>query len=872
MPLLPLLLVACSFGPVAPFQGDKRPPSPRFEDPGLADRGSGAVVRLWDAGGSYTLPDATLPDGFDPDATLPLAFGSVPTASRKKGAVWTAPSPFRDHVDRRRGAPAGMAVEVDGEALTYDGKLRRAKSWRLTDQGVEVLWPASAPPLGAERMPGLRYGGAAATLLRRDPNRSKLPVDDYVAFEVTHGGRTRPGLLLPAPGLARFEVELPADRASTFDTHITMAPTPLTGLGSDGAWAVVSVRVGETLTELSRTWVDGDADGFESVRLDLSPWSGQTVELELATEPHGHNHFDHVVFGAPSVWSAATEPPRRVVVIGFDTTRPQQFGFYGYPRDTTPELDAIAEHATVFTHAWTTAPRTRPSFRSATTGRRPLEAVGATNIAEVFSDHGFATAGYVANLHLQPRFGFHRGFDDWWFDGQSQAGEQVDRALAFLDRHRGRDTYLFLHIMDPHMAYGAPGSYRDMFVEDPDPDLPRWFSRSEVYTWMKKGTLTDQRKAHIEALYDGELRYTSHQLERLFDQLDRLEGRTLVVVHNDHGEEFWEHDRFEHNHTLYDDVTRALLWFRAGGGQLEGTTIDAPATLPDIAPTLYDFAGFDPSTLPVTDGRSLKGLIEGTEDPAAWSDRPIGIAHLRYGHDRWAVVYRNHKYVLHTASGVEELYDLGADPLEQSDLSHTVNLDPWRRQLGPAHGIDVGPGWRIRVAEMPPGDTLTIELPQMARWAQVVPPSMTIPNPANQSWGEPPRRPITEVGTTTLSKDGRVLTYRAGTKPAGALLFVRFEQAVSPDDAVLKSFEEPLPLLRTTIWSHSSAGRSLRIEPGTVLQPPPSEADRMRALAGDVEEGGSENIEELCRLGYMSGPACAAFEDGGGHEHGKGRH
>jgi len=859
MPLLSLLLAACSFGPVTPFEGDKPAPTPRFEDPGLAERGAGEVFDLGStAPASLELPPSSLPDSFDPDAELPLPFAaSSPT---KRHDVYSAPSPFRSHVDGRRGAPAGVTLELDGKTLRYDKSLRRARSWRLHDDQIELAWPKGSPvPDGG--FPVLRYGGIADTLTRRDPAQSGLPADEYVRYEVTHDGRTRPGLLLPAPAQARFELTLPEGRAATFDTHVTMAPTPLEALGSDGAWAIVRVHVAGEAHELTRTWVDGDAAAFESLRLDLSPWAGQTIQLELATDPYDGTVFDHVLFGSPTVWTAPVGKPRHIVVIGLDTTRPQQFGFYGYPRDTTPELDAIAEHATVFTRAWTPAPRTRPSFRSATTGRNPLDAVGATNIAEVFKARGFATAGVVANLHLQPRFDFHEGFDDWWFDGQAQAEAQVDRALAFLDANRDRDTYQFVHIMDPHMAYGAPGSYEDMFVEDPDPDLPGWFGRSDVYRWMKKGTLTEQRKAHIEALYDGELRYTSAQLARLYDQLDRLDGRTLVVMHNDHGEEFWEHGTFEHNHTIYDDVTRAILWFRTRGGQQQGATIDAPATLPDIAPTLYDFAGIPEAEWPPTDGRSLKGLLTGEEDASTWADRPIGIAHIRYGYDRWGVVYRNHKYILHTGTGVEELYDLGADPLEQKDLAQATDLSPWRAQLGPAHQMEAGYGWRIRVGELPAGEEITVELPQPASWALVVPPSMTIPNPANQAWGEPPRRPIEEIGSVALSEDRRTLTYTAGTKPQDGLLFVRLPDATSPDGAVLKAGDEELPLMRAAVWTHSSPERVLRVEPGTVFDPPPSEADRLQALAGgEASEG---DVEELCALGYIHGPRCDAFDDDG---------
>src|SRR5690606_28716648 len=163
--------------------------------------------------------------------------------------------------------------------------------------------------------------------------------------------------------------------------------------------------------------------------------------------------------------------------------------FFGYHRQTTPDFDRILGQSAVFTQAYTPAPRTRPSFRSATTGRDPLDAVGATNIGEVFQDHGFATAGIVANIHLQPRFGFHRGFDLWHYDATADAARQVDRALAWLRDQQSRDSYLFLHVMDPHIHYRAPGRYRDMFVEDPDPDLPATFNRWQVYTMERRGQL-----------------------------------------------------------------------------------------------------------------------------------------------------------------------------------------------------------------------------------------------------------------------------------------------------------------------------------------------------------------------------------------------
>ena len=841
-------LIACTGSD--PFTGPRPPPAPTFTDPGLASTGATAAHQLWRLDGRYQLADTTLPEGFSAGSAFPVALGARPVESKPNVDVYSGRSPFREDLDGRRSAPPGMSVEIDGEELPYAPALGRP-SWAIKKGQLFVAYKGELP---SERVK-VRYEGAAATLLRRDFDTAELPPEEFVRYTVTLGTRTRHGMLLPAPSSASFDLTLP-EQGPVFDTWLARAPAPLRDLGSDGAYVVVSItHAGQTEVAGSRTFVAGDTDDFEHLRIDLSKWAGKEVTLTLTTDPYTHNHFDHVFLGSPTVFGKPTAPPRRVVVVGLDTTRPQSFSFFDYSRQTTPELDAVMRQSVVFDQAWTPAPRTRPSFRSATTGRRPLDAVGAKNIGEVFSEHGFATAGITANVHLQPRFDFHHGFDDWWFDGKSRADSQVDRALEFLDRYQDRDVYMFLHIMDPHMPYNAPGSYENMFVPAYDPDLPDYFARSTVYGWMRQGPLTELRMEHIRGLYDGEMRYMSTHLARFFDQLDRLGGKTLVVVHNDHGEEFWEHGQFEHNHTLYDDVTRGLLWVRAGSGQAEGRRVGAPATLADIAPTLYDFGGFE--DVPPTEGQSLRPVLDGGEDPNAWADRPIGIAHLRYGYDRWAVVYQGKKYILHTGTGTEELYDLAADPTEQDDLAKRTDLTPWRERLGPVHGMEAGRGWRVRVELKPGGAPFRMELPAAARGAIVVPPSMTIPNPRNQAWGEPPKRSEAEIGSVELLDEGRTLQFTPGTDPTDGLLFVLFGDDVSPDELVATRNDLPLTFRRGAAWRWASGKQSLIIEPGTVFLPPPSEAQRMNASTGGASE---EQIAELCELGYLHGEACGEEE------------
>ena len=342
-----------------------------------------------------------------------------------------------------------------------------------------------------------------------------------------------------------------------------MMDPPLRRGRSDGAKIGITVIDGEQETVVERRSLVPNTEAFHKWEVDLSKWGGKSVTVRVNTSPGPDKNadYDYVFFGSPNITGSPIDPNkvRRILVVGLDTTRPDHLGVYGYDKPTSPKIDAWSKSAYVFDRAFNPAPRTRPSFRSSTTGRWPLDAVGATNIGAVFRENGWATSGCVSNIHLNPRFDFDDGFDDWRLDVQANAEQQVDRAIKYFTDNQHRDAYMFLHIMDPHLFYKAPPEYNERFVTDPDPDLPALFNRWEVVSWQNKGSLSDKRKQHIEQLYDAEIAFTDFHMGRLFEEVNKLPGQTMIIVHSDHGEEFWEHQGFEHNHTLYNELVRAIL-------------------------------------------------------------------------------------------------------------------------------------------------------------------------------------------------------------------------------------------------------------------------------------------------------------------------
>jgi hypothetical protein len=292
----------------------------------------------------------------------------------------------------------------------------------------------------------------------------------------------------------------------------------------------------------------------------------------------------------------------------------------------------------------------------------------------------------------------------------------------------------------------------------------------------------------------------------------------------------------------------------------EPLRIDAPVTLQDIAPTLYDYAEIPAEARPPVDGRSVRGLLDPSVD--GWGhERPIAIAHLRYGLDRWGVVFDHHKYILHTASGEEELYDLRTDPSEHENLAGALTVDqlaPFRTALSASHTTDissvpVGRGWRIRGTVHRADEPLVFTFTRPAEHGGLVDPELTIKNPKNQAWGEPPRRAMSEVGDADLSEDGLTLTWTPGTNPRDVLLYVVFPEGddlavsgttVTRGDDTLSFLKDPLGS-----WTWSSGINRLTIESGTILVPPPGEAARMRALS--QETGAEDDIDMLKAMGYI---------------------
>jgi arylsulfatase A-like enzyme/Flp pilus assembly protein TadD len=381
-----------------------------------------------------------------------------------------------------------------------------------------------------------------------------------------------------------------------------------------------------------------------------------------------------VVFLAGPAWPAVQAPPKHnapthpnVVLITLDTTRADRMGFLGSDRGLTPNLDALARGATIFSRAYAQVPLTTPSHATILTGTYPqfnhVNYMGDTLgkglpfLPEIFHKNGYKTAAFVGALVLDPTKlapGFDRGFDhydagfhrrrpgeDNYHSLERRGQEVVSRALAWLSKHPTGPFFLWVHLYDPHDPYTPPEPYQTRYKAEP---------------------------------YDGEIAYTDSVVGKFVKELRTrglFEGCVIAIM-ADHGEAFGEHGEQHHGIFLYDETIHIPLMFKLPG-QNTATKVEARVGLVDVAPTILRAAH-----LPVP-GVMQGQILVPSITPTGASGQPndsnsrraiyseSGYGHLSFG---WSMLkaWRTGNY-LYVDAPERELYDQSADPLATHNLA-----------------------------------------------------------------------------------------------------------------------------------------------------------------------------------------------------------
>lgn len=398
-----------------------------------------------------------------------------------------------------------------------------------------------------------------------------------------------------------------------------------------------------------------------------------------------------------------------VVLFVIDALRASQLGCYGYHRDTSPRIDAIAREGTLFERAVVQAPYTWTSFGTLFTGKYPRRhglmkmdptvrfdpKMNAT-LQVILDATGYRTGAFLTGM-LSNASGLIHGFQTYF---ESSVGRDpvrrsslwtfyrselvlraawnkvrhalspsivADEAVKWIRANKDGRFLAVIHLYPTHTPYDPPEEY-DIFSPGYQGPIDKFTHDMSVLIATDRAKLMPADVQRITDLYDGGVRFADAMVGEVLDVLQQ-EGvldETVVAITADHGEELGEHGVWEHN-WMYNTNQLVPLIVRMPDGLGAGRRVDVPVEYTDVLPTLLDLVG-----LPIDrkwdadgfDGESLKPWFEGQRprtDDFAFCENNY---YVSVQNKDWKLI-RSKEYV---AGDPPRLYHLAVDPGEMVNV------------------------------------------------------------------------------------------------------------------------------------------------------------------------------------------------------------
>ena len=442
-----------------------------------------------------------------------------------------------------------------------------------------------------------------------------------------------------------------------------------------------------------------------------------------------------------------------VLLILLDNVRAASLSLYGHNRPTTPNLERLARKGVTFSEARSTAPWTLPSHASMMTGRWPHElSVGwdlpldrtFPTLAESLEREGFATAGFVGNVHFcNAIYGLGRGFARYEDAYENQTvslfetvwssgiGRRIIQVLGYPIRLTDGDTYVrktaemlnrdvlgwlgrrpasqpffvFVNYYDVHRPYdllGGPDTRFGMAAlpvteqAEIDKKFMDLAGEKPVSDDLTNRRVVNEGFALYHDQYDSCLAYLDQQVGLLLDEIERrgLLDNTVVIVTSDHGEQLGEHGVIAHGASLYRPEVHVPLLVIPPARSSTARIVNEPVSIREIPATVAALVDLGPRN--PYPGRSLTRFV-GDRSEQSPETSPVLCEVQRnellpctaqipssIGPVR-SLVSREWVYI-RNADGREELYDLAHDPLDSVDLTRYPQsrpvIDRFREEFG----------------------------------------------------------------------------------------------------------------------------------------------------------------------------------------------
>ncbi len=365
-----------------------------------------------------------------------------------------------------------------------------------------------------------------------------------------------------------------------------------------------------------------------------------------------------VANAAPAAAPAVTRGPLNVIMLSIDCLR-ADMPWTGYPRPIAPNLTALAAESVTYPRAYSVSSYTAQSVATMLSGRyaSTLYRTGVFFTSypkdnlffpEVMKEKGIRSTGWFGHMYFGRGKGIDQGFDAW----------ELTPGITFDPQ------------TDNHVTSDKMFELGKKLLSKPE-NLSKPF-----FAWAHFGDPHDQYLSHAEApafggkardRYDSEVWYTDLYIGKFLDWAKQQPwwANTAVIITGDHGEAFGEHGHYRHAFELWENLVRVPLIVYLPGGKAR--RIEQRRSHIDLAPTIVDLLG--QPALPSFLGKSLVSELTGQQPPQEHEPIVLELAEDSHNPARRAIISGKFKFLARGRRGPYTLYDIDADPKEETDLS-----------------------------------------------------------------------------------------------------------------------------------------------------------------------------------------------------------
>jgi arylsulfatase A-like enzyme len=489
-----------------------------------------------------------------------------------------------------------------------------------------------------------------------------------------------------------------------------------------------------------------------------------------------------MMLAAPCLAENPPAPARHentnVILVSLQCLRPDHLGLYGYGKDTSPNIDRLAQSSILFDNTISQANLTPVSMMSVLTSQYPRvngmiafdaakDAVKSRTLPEILKYYGYTTAAVSGSPEFFMRYDtesgteiklgdvFSRSFD---YFGRTRRGLGSSlrvlptESLNWLKNNSDKKFFMWIASGVIHVPYaaGVPREQKTLFdppgytpfwekfhsiqAEEGDRDdttydvLMRLFHNNYYLDFKPVHTLSQTDRDYIVARYDASIRHTDMFIGQLVETLKQtgLDKNTILIIYSIHGEDLGERGTYVH-YDLSESVVKSTFLVRLPKGDKGGTRIREQVQGVDMVPTILDYLEIPRDH--GLQGKSLLPLIRGDKgatgteyafiDRIPWWEHTLSRWYLEFKNSQvnypeteksritsygkmlkgafppgsyppgdmairtkdWKLIIRKNPLLLEKVSwyafitgkellyGDLELYDLRADPLEQTNVA-----------------------------------------------------------------------------------------------------------------------------------------------------------------------------------------------------------